>query len=214
MKDPFWLVAATCVLVGCAASPPVHFYMLSDSPADTRRSDAGALSVRVQRVTIPPELERMQLVRRLGPTQLKLLENEQWAAPLEDMIRRVLSADLAARLPVDSLQELGAPSVHDRQRALDVDIHEFYGDGNCAVTLRATWMLATPGLPRQAPDSRRTRATEEIRIPGDGCTDPAALPLAMSRALGVLSDHIAARAAAPGDPVSRPAPARSAQPGG
>jgi uncharacterized lipoprotein YmbA len=63
-----------------------------------------------------------------------------------------------------------------------VDLHEFYGDASCNVTLRAVWSLKQAGA--QA-------TTEEIQVPSSGSC-PTTLAATMSIALGQLSDRIIA----------------------
>jgi uncharacterized lipoprotein YmbA len=142
--------------------------------------------VHLDRVTIPTELDRAQIVRRIDATRLQIVEDDRWAAPLDDTIRRVLSNDLAARLPPGLVADPNEPSLGERRQSLSVDVQEFYGDASCAVTLRAAWLL-------KPPDSPSSRGTEEIRIPAAAdCAGTATLPEALSQALAQLSDRIAA----------------------
>jgi uncharacterized lipoprotein YmbA len=162
----------------------MRYYTLSEIAPDARLAVAPeGIPVRVDRVTIPSELDRPQLVRRIDANRLQIAELDRWGAPLDEMIRRVLSIDLAARLPARLVAGPNEPSVGDRQRSLSVDILEFYGDSTCAVTLRAAWLL-------KQPHAESTRATDEVRVPPSGAC-PSALPAAMSRALGQLGDQIA-----------------------
>jgi uncharacterized lipoprotein YmbA len=179
--------ALSAVLAGCASSPPLHYYTLSETAANTRVSlPADTIPIRLDRVTIPTELDRKQLVRRIDPTRLQIVEDHRWAAPLDDMIRRVLSDNLAARLPAGLVTNPNEPPVGERRQSLSVDIQELYADGTCAVALRASWVL-------KRPDSQSMRASEEVRIPAPGaCSGAEAQPGAMSQALGQLSDRIAA----------------------
>lgn len=166
----------------------MHYYTLTEIPAATRASNAAgnSMPVRLDRVTIPTELDRAQLVRRIDATRLQIVEGDRWAAPLEDTIRRVLSEDLASRLPPDMVANPNEPSIGEKRQSLAVDIQEFYGDPSCAVTLRASWTL-------KQPDAPSTRGTEEARIPASGdCSGAGTLPAAMSQALAQLSDRIAA----------------------
>ena len=84
--------------------------------------------IRLDRVTIPTELDRSQIVRRLDSTQLQIVEDVRWAAPLDETIRRVLSNDLAARLPQGAVANPNEPSVGEKRQSLAVDFSEFYGD--------------------------------------------------------------------------------------
>ena len=92
------------MLYGCSASPPTRYYILDSvaaaqgGAAATAAPGSGPL-VRLEPVVIPPELDRLELVTRSGPYRLRISDSERWAAPLDDQIRRVLSQDLAERLP-------------------------------------------------------------------------------------------------------------------
>jgi uncharacterized protein len=167
------VVAALLLLDACASSPPTRFYTLSDT-AGEGTAPPGASLVTITGVSIPGEIDRPEIVRRIGPNQLSIAEVDRWAAPLDDTIRRVLIDDIARRLP-------GATA--EPQRMVSVDIHEFYGDASCNVTLRAVWTLKQTGA--------QPSATEEIRVPASGAC-PATLADAMSTALGQLSDRIIA----------------------
>ena len=171
---------------GCASSTPLHYYTLTEVPASTRLSTPeGTVPVRLDRVTIPTELDRSQLVRRIDATRLQIIDGERWAAPLEDTIRRVLSGDLAARLPAGAVANPNEPSIGEKRQSLSVDIEEFYGDSRCAVTLRAAWVL-------KLPDLQSSRGVEDTRVAGDDCASAAAVPGAMSQALAQLADRLAA----------------------
>ena len=197
-------IAVTVVLVGaCASSPPMHYYTLTQIAPETRlTAPSDTAPVQLNRVSIPGELDRVQLVRRLDATRLQIAEQERWAAPLDEMIRRVLAADLAARLPPSLVVDPKESASGERRQGLSVDIQEFYADTGCAVTLRATWVLAAPPSPgAQKGNSEGAPATtqfsEETQVPGGTCAGAGAVPEAMSRALAGLSDRIAARIANP-----------------
>jgi uncharacterized lipoprotein YmbA len=184
------MAAASVVAAGCGSSPPLRYYTLTEVPATARLSAADdVVPIRLDRVTIPTELDRSQLVRRIDATRLQIIDGERWAAPLEDTIRRVLSDDLASRLPPNMVANPNEPTIGEKRQSLSVDISEFYGDATCAVTLRAAWVL-------KQPYSQSSRGTEEARIPASGnCSGAGAVPTAMSEALAQLSDRIAAAVA-------------------
>jgi uncharacterized lipoprotein YmbA len=186
------LAATSALAAGCASNPPLRYYTLTEVPATARLSPAeDTVPVRLDRVTLPTELDRSQLVRRIDATRLQIMDGERWAAPLEDTIRRVLSDDLAARLPPNMVANPNEPSVGEKRQSLSVDIAEFYGDAACTVTLRAAWVL-------KRADSQSSRGTEEARVPASGdCSGVGAVPTAMSQALAQLSDRIAAAVAHP-----------------
>jgi uncharacterized protein len=163
------------LLSACSSSPPARFYTLSDTaPEATPPSGVGL--VRIASVSIPGELDRPELVRRVGPNQLSIAGLDRWAAPLDQTIQRALADDMSRRVPTP---EPG------QQYSVAVDIREFYGDANCSVTLRAAWTV------RQTHPDGAGPVNETIQVPSSGAC-PAALPAAMSVALGQLSDRILA----------------------
>jgi uncharacterized protein len=188
-----WVAVVGALLAACASSPPLHYYTLTEIPAASRLTEpAGMQPIRLDRVTIPTELDRSQIVRRLDSTQLQIVEDVRWAAPLDETIRRTLSNDIAARLPQGAVANPNEPSVGEKRRSLAVDVSEFYGDPGCAVTLRAAWTL-------KQSDSDSLRGNEEIRAsPQGGCRGAGSIPEAMSQALGQLSDLIATSISGPG----------------
>ena len=189
------LTASALALLGaCSSSPPTRFYTLSDTaPEGTPPSGVGL--VRIASVSIPGELDRPELVRRVGPNQLSIAGLDRWAAPLDQTIQRALADDISRRAPTP------AP---EQQYSVSVDIREFYGDAGCNVTLRAVWTVrlahgssnraASEGIPSGDGQTRPDGAAatiEAIQVPSSGAC-PAALPAAMSAALGQLSDRILA----------------------
>ena len=187
MRVPILSAAAAALLASaCASSPPVRYYVLTAIPAGTPlATPADMVPVRLERLTIPTELDRSELLRRMDATRVDLLEDDRWAAPLDDMIRRVLTSDLAARLPPGRVTDPNEPPGSEHRQSLAVDIQRFDGDPACAVTLRAVWVL-------KKPEGSSVRGSEEERIASGTCSGAASLPPAMSQALAQLSDRLAA----------------------
>lgn len=180
-----WFAIAASALIGaCASSPPTRFYTLSETAPETHpASQPGVGTVFIYRVTIPGEIDRPQLVRQMDANRLQIAEEDRWGAPLDEMIRRVLSGDLARRLALSAVANAG------RQHLLSVDIREFYGDANCNVTLRAAWTPKQAGTTAHPEPAQAT--TEDIHVSVIGAC-PDSLPATMSVALGQLSDRIIA----------------------
>ncbi len=206
-------------LAGCA-SAPVHYYTLSSVPrAVTAPALHPTAALSLERLSIPPELDRTQLVRRLDTTRLQILDDHRWAAPLDDMMRRVFTEDLALRLGSGAIAEPNEPANGERRASLAVDIRELYGEVDCAVTLHATWNLkltaaakartstavtaAPTGKAAAAPtgkaadtssgetaDVSTRRGDEAIHLAPGACPGPAGLPPQISQALAELSDRI------------------------
>src|SRR5262245_24922482 len=96
---------ALLVLSGCLGStPPTQFYVLPPlTGGDTAAPTAGqrAPTLGVGPVTVPPYLDRPQIVTRASRVKLALADFEQWAGPLPDTIARVLAENLALLIPTD-----------------------------------------------------------------------------------------------------------------
>jgi uncharacterized protein len=168
-------IAASC-LTACGSSPPVRYYTLEPEPGASApgpsASTGAAAPLRVQRVSIPPELERRGLVQHLA------------AGQLDELIGRTVSTDLASRLGPASVVDAREPSTGEPRRLLFLDVSALSADPNCAITLRASWTL-------QSPNQSDQRATESIdAAPVAPC--PAGMAPTISRALGQLTDRIAA----------------------
>jgi uncharacterized protein len=172
--------AACAILLffaACASSVPMRFYTLSDvAPARADQTTAAA-GIRVTRVRIPGELDRNEIVQRIDANRVSIAEQHRWAGPLNEMIRRVLTADLQAR---------GSGTAGG---TLSLDIDEFIGDTTCAVTLRASWELK--GANESATNIRSGQEVIHTPPPTGSCSI-AALPARMSAALAELSDRILA----------------------
>jgi uncharacterized protein len=190
------VAAGVLLLAGCASSVPLRFYTLNEvPPSDVAATSSGAPAIRVGRVRIPAELDRNEIVQRIDANRLRIGEQDRWAAPLDEMIRRVLSANLLART---STQESATVSV---------DIAELMGDTACAVTLKASWetKAASAGTADSAAHDGGSASAEAQRVParaasgheviriappaGSTCS-VAALPQQMSLALAELTDRI------------------------
>jgi uncharacterized lipoprotein YmbA len=178
------LLALGFLVAGCGSSPPSKFYVLTADPVPPRAGAAAANTVALGRVTLPGALDRPQIARRRGANEIVFSEEERWAGPLDDMMRRVLADDLAARLPAGvMLVESSAkppPGV-----TITLDVSRFDADETGAVTLAARWEAigrngASLGAPRES----------TIVEPGSE-KDAAAVAATMSRAIAALAARIA-----------------------
>jgi uncharacterized protein len=187
MSSPQRILALLGVLLwlaACQSSPPTHYFTLSEVAPTTPRPTASPSgpALQVERVTIPGELDRLEIVRHGESHQLRIATFDLWAAPLDGMIRRVFSEDLATRLTPNSVTSANEPA--GKQRRLYLDIQEFAGDERGTVKLRSAWLLQTPG-------GTESRGIEEVGATAADAS-PDALAAAMSRALGSLADRVSA----------------------
>lgn len=106
---------AALALAACA-SPASHFYTLGAGSGPTGSDAAGtagiaaakpALLFELPPIDVPSQVARNQFVVEAGNSRVDVLEQERWASPPGDEIRRALSGDLAARL--GTFDVYGAP---------------------------------------------------------------------------------------------------------
>ncbi len=184
---------ALAALVACGTSPKTHFFMLAVVPGDAATS-AVPFRVQLAAVHLPPALDRRQMTRMADEHRVAISETERWAGALDDMVRNVLSQDLAARLPAGTvvLPEAPAPA---GTRAVVVTLAQFGPDAGGRVRLVGSWALLGSGTSLPAMD-------HDVRLDGGPAPTADATAAAMSRALGELASDIAS-ALATGDRSSR-----------
>jgi len=91
------------LLAGCASSPSTTYYQLS-ARAASRPMQASTTRIEVGPVTLPAVLDRPQMVLNGSTTQLTILDQSRWAAPLSRMIAQTVADNLS--------RELGLSQVH------------------------------------------------------------------------------------------------------
>jgi uncharacterized protein len=175
------------MLAGCGASEHSRFYVLTENPAVLARvtADPPITTVALGAVKLPAALDRPQMARRLNSDEISYSEYDRWAGPLDDMVRRVLIADLDGRLAPNMVLIEDNPS-SPAILALAVDVIRFDADAAGLVTLNARWEIlgrasSLVGPPHDA----------MIVEPGSG-REAKAVAATMSRAVADLAAHIAA----------------------
>jgi uncharacterized lipoprotein YmbA len=171
-------------LADCGSSPKTNYFTLAPVPPQEPPKAAIASPVTVAAVHVPPSLDRREMVRRTGANSVDVSSQDRWTAPLDEMIRRVLSQDLAARLPKDKVVLPDAPAP-PRTEQIVVTIAQFGPDAGGKVALDGSWSLLKDG--RDAPALRRDIALAT----GAATADAAAEAAAMSQLLGQLAGRIA-----------------------
>ena len=185
MRQIAWAVGVLA-LAGCA-SAPTHFFVLDPTPPAQPSVQSSApvppTPIQLTSVHIPPDLDRPEVVVQVAANRLKLSDQDHWAAPLGEMIRRVLSQDLDSRLPAGLVVAPDAPAPVST-RAVVVDILEFRSTGG-QVDLQANWTLLAAG-------SGRPVLSREVRLTADsGAGGADAQAAAMSRLLGEFATGMA-----------------------
>lgn len=182
MKLPA-LALSLAVLAGCSSTPAPRFHsLLSAQPVAVEAVSTVPLPLDIGLVHVPPAVDQQQWVVRLPDDSLRILEQEQWVAPLRDELRVALFDRLAKRY--------GAVDVRSAPTAefvrLKVDVQRFESMAAREVWIEAVWTAtATPrgGTPLVCRSS--------VREPVNG--DAQALAAAHRRAVHTLADLIGQR---------------------
>lgn len=85
------------VLLAACRSDPVHYHTLTPLVAGTPRATTGTGNLTIERVTVPPQVDRTQIVVRQGSNGLAILETEWWGASLADELHSALVDQLERR---------------------------------------------------------------------------------------------------------------------
>jgi uncharacterized lipoprotein YmbA len=177
-------LATVCIAVlaaGCASSP-ARFYTLSATAAPS--AAASKISVAVGPVTIPPAVDRPQIVVSTSANQVTLDDFNRWASPLQDNLGSVIAENLVALLGTPRVtlfpQTLGA----DVDYRVQIEIRNFESTPEKSAALDAVWTV------RRTKDGKtetgRTSVRENVADSGYE-----ALAAAHSRGVARLSQDIA-----------------------
>ena len=81
------LIAALALLAACR-SDPIQFHTLT--PAQPNVNSRTNADIRIESLSVPPQVDRPQIVVRQGNTGMAILETDWWGASLADELRSAL----------------------------------------------------------------------------------------------------------------------------
>jgi hypothetical protein len=171
-------------LSSCGSSPNVTFFALSTTPGAAR--PAALHAIRLRRPSLPAYLDRPEIVRSVVDHRLAVTANERWGAPLDEMVGRVLAADVELRLRGSSVYTEDGAITADPDATVEVNVQRFDVDEGGALVLVAEVALERGAAHGEAA-SRAVRVTAR---PVAHSTE--ALVATASDLLGQLADQIAA----------------------
>jgi uncharacterized lipoprotein YmbA len=135
------LTAAGCGLLRGPVVTPTTFYVLSSSldPGPVRQGRA--LSLGLGPITLPPYLDRPQMVRRVAPNELVFDEFNRWSEPLKENFARLLATDLDKLIEIDRLVPFPWYSTTKMDYAVAVAVMRFEQQPNGDAVLDARWSI-------------------------------------------------------------------------
>lgn len=188
------------LLTGCAGGPPLQFYALAPIAGTQQPLPASGPALQVAAVHIPAALDRKALVRHTSSMHLQIDDSNQWAAPLADMIKNVLTRDLQTRLAPERVLPASAPAAPNTQRIV-LNILSFIPRTDGRVVFTGSWSLLRKGQPTasyslHAGAHPQAGSDQELGIPpatnpNHGANPAADQARAMSATLGQVADDIA-----------------------
>ncbi|MEA3119858.1 MAG: uncharacterized protein QOI13_3128 [Paraburkholderia sp.] len=145
------ICAGAAALSACASSPASRFYTLgagNTAPGAFASAMQGTASpaflIEVPPVSVPSQVARSQLVVQTGDARVDVLEQERWASPPADEIRRALSGDLAAQL--GTFDAYGAPHPNGVPvYGITVNVRRFESWLGSRAVLDAVWSVRAMG---------------------------------------------------------------------
>ena len=181
---------AASTLASCAGAP-TKFYTLDAAPVTQPvKSGYAGPPVRVDAVHIPPALDRPELVRETAQNHLTVSDNDHWAAPLGEMVRRTLTQDLSARLPAGTVIFPDAPKPPGSAGVV-IDILAITPAGS-DVVMDVSWTVLSPSAqPEQASHPAAEQHTARLTTP-EGARGVAANAAELSDLTSQLAQAIAA----------------------
>ena len=127
-----WVLAACGAIAACSSPQAPRFHSLLSTDDATWRAQAAAaasapagspaFAYDIGPVGVPGAVDQLQWVVRLPDDTLRVLEQEQWVAPLRDELRAALDERLTQRWNAVNVRTVTAPRANWRVR---VDVQRF-----------------------------------------------------------------------------------------
>lgn len=181
----FHVLLLAALAGGCAKGPPPEFYVLNPTaPAAIPGFEQG-VTIGVGPVTLPPHLDRNQIVTNEDATKLLLSEKNQWAEPLKAGVTRVLLVSVGLALDSNRIYALPLRQRRTMDYQVAVDVLRLEGRLGGSAVLAARWVLLSG-------DGKKVLSTKVSRIeePASGA-NMNDLVQAQSRAVAALGKEIA-----------------------
>jgi uncharacterized lipoprotein YmbA len=175
--------SAGCSLLRGPTPPKTEFYVLSVVPQADRAVDRSRLVLGLGPVTLPPYLNRPEMVSRVAPNQLSFDEFNRWGEPLKDNFINVLASELDGQLGLERVVRYPWYSTTVMNYVVVVAVQRFESQPDGDVVLDARWGIGD----RQG----NTVANRDSHFSRPGGS-PAVVAAAMSALVGDLANEIAA----------------------
>ncbi len=160
---PMHSLLLAAAMAGCASTPATRLHTLMPAPSTPRATAApGAvpLALVLEPIRVPSQVDQPQWLVRLPDDSLALLEQERWAAPLQDELRQAVLEELGARY---AMVEAAAGTGSSWRVRLDV--RRFDSVPGRQARIEGAWLLSSSDDARR-PGSRCEWRFSETAGPG------------------------------------------------
>jgi len=124
-------LVTACLLLAACRSDPIQFHTLTPAQlSGTTRGNGG--EIQIESLSVPPQVDRPQIVIRQGNSGLAILETQWWAASLVDELRSALVDQLANSSP-------------QRRVSVRLDVQRFDSIPGQYGLIDVKWRLRNPG---------------------------------------------------------------------
>lgn len=131
---------ACCLLAGCAAAPD-RFYALSTLP-DTERGALSTPTVHVLlTVTVPPLVDRSEMVITTSQNGILVLDHARWAGSLSDQVSQTLARDIERRRGDVLIGDRGFDQANSPPVTVKVDIVRMSAQRGGRGKIEAHWRI-------------------------------------------------------------------------
>ena len=180
------LFLSACSVFQPIDDDPVRHLLEPAVPARTAASSMPAVAI--ARPSLPPYLERSEMVTRTGDGRLEIHEKDLWSEPLDGAIARVVADNLRRLEGSTNIQPAGNFITRDYSHLVEIRIERFDPLPDGSLLLECTWKSQPIGGGDASPKVFRT--TVPVASSTGSANLSARIP-AMNEALARLSRAIA-----------------------
>jgi uncharacterized protein len=153
-----WIVIAS-LLGSCASTAPRFYTLVPESAHASSATGAAGYRLEVDPVTIPAQVDRLELVTRLPDGGVVIADGDRWIAPVADELQNALSVELLNRLGGVYPADATAPALV----SVRLNVERFESSPNRYALIEASWHLKLREVGKDLKVVCRTRAYEQVR---------------------------------------------------
>lgn len=194
MKTLFLLLPlclTACSILAPVADDPVRH--LLEASVSGKTPTSASPSIAIARPSLPPYLERVELVTRTGDGRLEVHEKNIWSEPLDAAITRVVADNLRRLTGSTNIQPSTNFITRDYSALVEIRIERFDPLPDGTLLLECTWKLQPINGGDAAPKAFRVSVPMPPTTTEENTNKMAPRITAMNEALAQLSRAIAKR---------------------